>query len=412
MKKGIKGFIVGVITTLTLLTAVFATCAEPIYKTITVAYNNIKIYVNDSLIVPKDPNGNIVEPFIYNGTTYLPVRAVSEALVQKVEWDGKTNSIYIGERKVTNNETNNETNEQTNDRPSGLGNTSGNLANNGYACLKDGWIYYRNSGDGNKLYKVKTDGTGKTKISDDSPIFINVVSDWIYYSNDNDDGKIYKIRTDGTERTKLNNESSGNILVKDGWIYYSEVIGPREYAATLYNCWDIYRMKCDGTSISTISKNKYAPAFVNVVDDWIYFASFYDGKIYTMKTDGTNETTLNNCRVAQSIIVDNEIYYSNVYENGTVYKMNLNGTGNTKLDYNFKVNTFNISDGWIYFSNMEDNDKLYKIKTVGTGKTKLSDIPAYEINIVGDWIYYHDKTDKVFTLYKVKKDGTGKGLVN
>lgn len=39
-----------------------------------------------------------VEPFIYNGTTYLPVRAVAEALGEKVEYDKNSSTVYIGEK--------------------------------------------------------------------------------------------------------------------------------------------------------------------------------------------------------------------------------------------------------------------------------------------------------------------------
>lgn len=35
--------------------------------------------------------------FIYQGTTYVPIRFVSESLGQKVTWDGKSKSIYIGD---------------------------------------------------------------------------------------------------------------------------------------------------------------------------------------------------------------------------------------------------------------------------------------------------------------------------
>ncbi|WP_010244319.1 stalk domain-containing protein [Acetivibrio cellulolyticus] len=83
--------------------AIFCTTsyASSVLKTIQVSYDNIKIYVNDKLISPKDGNGKSVEPFICDGTTYLPVRAVSEALGKEVKWDGKTKSIYIGEPQVT-----------------------------------------------------------------------------------------------------------------------------------------------------------------------------------------------------------------------------------------------------------------------------------------------------------------------
>ena len=69
--------------------------AASVQKQIIANYSNIKIYVDGALITPKDANGNIVEPFISDGTTYLPVRAVGEALGKKVEWDGKSQSVYL-----------------------------------------------------------------------------------------------------------------------------------------------------------------------------------------------------------------------------------------------------------------------------------------------------------------------------
>lgn len=79
---------------LALVTAAYATNAT---KTIQAAYMNIKLVIDGVPVTPKDSNGTIVEPFIYNGTTYLPVRAVGEALGKQVGWDGKTKTVYIGE---------------------------------------------------------------------------------------------------------------------------------------------------------------------------------------------------------------------------------------------------------------------------------------------------------------------------
>jgi len=72
---------------------------DPIKDTIEVLYNNIKIVVDGQAVVfQPDSNGNTIEPFIYNGTTYLPARAVAEALDKSVDWDGKTSTVYIGKR--------------------------------------------------------------------------------------------------------------------------------------------------------------------------------------------------------------------------------------------------------------------------------------------------------------------------
>ncbi|MCL2461261.1 MAG: stalk domain-containing protein [Defluviitaleaceae bacterium] len=71
--------------------------ADTTTKTLQASYSGIKIVVNSQQITPKDPNGNIVDPFIVDGTTYLPVRAVAEALGQPVTWDGSTETVYIGQ---------------------------------------------------------------------------------------------------------------------------------------------------------------------------------------------------------------------------------------------------------------------------------------------------------------------------
>lgn len=65
-------------------------------KTIQV-YTGVDIYVDDLKLEPTDANGNPVEAFVHNGTTYLPVRAVSEAVGKTVQWEPKTNSVYLGE---------------------------------------------------------------------------------------------------------------------------------------------------------------------------------------------------------------------------------------------------------------------------------------------------------------------------
>ena len=42
-----------------------------------------------------------VEGFVHNGTTYLPVRAVSQALGENVTWDSESNSVFVGEHAAT-----------------------------------------------------------------------------------------------------------------------------------------------------------------------------------------------------------------------------------------------------------------------------------------------------------------------
>ena len=63
--------------------------------TATLTYRDIRLEVNGNLVTPKDVAGNIVEPFIIDGTTYLPVRAVGNALALDVTWDADTSTVFM-----------------------------------------------------------------------------------------------------------------------------------------------------------------------------------------------------------------------------------------------------------------------------------------------------------------------------
>lgn len=103
MKNNLKFFSLGVATTIlfSFLTVVVGAAMQQ--KTIDISYGDIKIVVDGNTIEPKDANGNSVEPFISDGTTYLPVRAVANAFGKDVSWDGETKTVYLGTKPSNNN---------------------------------------------------------------------------------------------------------------------------------------------------------------------------------------------------------------------------------------------------------------------------------------------------------------------
>ena len=60
-------------------------------RNISATFRNIKIVVDGKQV------STSAEPFIYNGTTYLPIRAVGEAVGKEVTWNAGTNTVYLGE---------------------------------------------------------------------------------------------------------------------------------------------------------------------------------------------------------------------------------------------------------------------------------------------------------------------------
>lgn len=92
----IRDFGAGAITTALVLGLLIPAGAAMTSKTIQVL-TGAEIYVDGVELNPTDANGNPVETFVYNGTTYVPLRAVSQSLGKAVNWDGENKRVYIGE---------------------------------------------------------------------------------------------------------------------------------------------------------------------------------------------------------------------------------------------------------------------------------------------------------------------------
>jgi len=61
-------------------------------KKIDATFRDIKVYYNNQQKTMEQ------EPFIYNGSVYLPVRAVSELVDKNVHWDSAKNGVYVTDK--------------------------------------------------------------------------------------------------------------------------------------------------------------------------------------------------------------------------------------------------------------------------------------------------------------------------
>ena len=93
MSRRILAFVMVLVLALGLCVPAMAATTE----TVEITYRAIKLKLNGEEIVPCDANGKTVEPFIMNsnGTTYLPLRAIGQALGLDVAWDGASNTITL-----------------------------------------------------------------------------------------------------------------------------------------------------------------------------------------------------------------------------------------------------------------------------------------------------------------------------
>ena len=62
---------------------------------------DIKVIVDGETQTFLDANGNEVYPIAYNGSTYLPLRAIGGLMGKDVGWDGTTNTVTLDTPKAT-----------------------------------------------------------------------------------------------------------------------------------------------------------------------------------------------------------------------------------------------------------------------------------------------------------------------
>lgn len=98
--KSFKDFVAGAVVATIAVGGVTTAFARSGNFSIPVTFRNISIKIDgDTLITDK-------EPFIYDGTTYLPIRAVAEAVDKEVSWDDSTNTVFLKSSKSSSSSKN------------------------------------------------------------------------------------------------------------------------------------------------------------------------------------------------------------------------------------------------------------------------------------------------------------------
>lgn len=89
-----KKRIIAAAAALSVIAGATAVMAFGIQQTIEVT-GGISVFMDGNELEMQDVTGENVDAFLYEGTTYLPARAISEANGNTVEWDGETGRVDI-----------------------------------------------------------------------------------------------------------------------------------------------------------------------------------------------------------------------------------------------------------------------------------------------------------------------------
>lgn len=279
------------------------------------------------------------------------------------------------------------------------GNTSSNLTNFGLAVESNGWIYYTNQSDYQRIYKMKIGDTKGQKLSDDPyASHLNVIGDWIYYADS--EGGLCRMKTDGSELSLLTDYPVNFIQATSDYIYFLTSYK----GSTGYQLRELHRIKPDGSSDEILYSYLSSDWDYSIIDNDIYFLYWNSSTQSNILKKGSYNNILNN--VDKFLISGNHIYYIN-HEDKCIYKADMDGKNIVKVT-NDTAKSLNVANGWIYYANTSDNSKLYKITIDGKDKSKVADFKIDSaINIAGGKIFYIE-TNRKYETYIMNKDGTAK----
>ncbi len=254
------------------------------------------------------------------------------------------------------------------------------------------WLYFGNPDDNYKIYRMKTDGTGLTKIADARFDGIRNLESWIYYIDTNEKytpAKLARVSWDGTGKEILSEEDVNAFCTSEDYIFYifenniyriqkdgslktkivsteNQIYSVKYYGDTVFYSTDqgLFSIDSDGKNPKLLLEGNFNN--FSVSNDRIYY---FDNKMYSCAPDGSDERQLFDLSVSEVFVVDDVIYYN---QDEYLYKINSYDGKTDKIFIDESLNDFYEKDCYLYFYGQ---NRIWKVKTdlsekkifIGTG---------------------------------------------
>jgi len=235
--------------------------------------------------------------------------------------------------------------------------------------------YYYISPEGG-IVGINHDGSDSTKVVQDKAYQIVMMGDYIYYINTDDNSTLYKVKTDGTSKTKLGNTRVVEIDTANNCIYY-------------ISDYKINKVGPEGEGQSQLNYDDVVSWILIEGNDLFYKVFNFDHGARLKKTDlnglssveiasdepagyivSNNNTNVDFWYAHTEHILDGWIYFVNKSDSNSIYKVKIDGSEKIKITGDFveDKNDIEILGNYIYYRNYNDGNKYYRIEVDGENK--------------------------------------------
>lgn len=269
-----------------------------------------------------------------------------------------------------------------------VGNTAGNLYNNGLFCENDGYVYFANTYDSSSLYRMRPDESEMKKMLYTEVTSINADGKYLYYyqgGSGSGTGLGFMLNTTGIYRVNKNKTADSvcldrvngkYVLLADNDVYYT--CSSDEVS--------LKKVSTDGKTKETLLELDILP--VSVQNSTFYYLN-NEQNLNLMALDLKTKTSRKVLSedVYMPIIEGNIVYGIDIHDNYSLIRLNITDGSKTLLDTG-RIDLLNVTDNYIYYQTSGNEPQLKRIRRDGSDMEVVADGVYNNINATSQYIYF------------------------
>lgn len=281
-----------------------------------------------------------------------------------------------------------------------VGNSAGNLNNEGLFCEYDGRVYFSNAADQGCLYSMNPDETDIKRLNMMRVRNILAGGKYLFFYQMNSTsesglGQIAGLRAfcrsglNGSNITSLTRDVVLTGQLVDNYLYL---------LTSDADAISFYKLKIDKSEQTELANYSINPACAR--NGIIYYnGSQDDHYLYTLNTATDVASELWRGNLWYPTLDGDYIYYLDVAENYRLCRYSLSGN-EVQVLTNDRVDCFNIGNGYIYYQkNDTANPQLICMRTDGTDSFAVAEGNFTHINMTSRYVYFQPFGDEGVTYH-------------
>lgn len=275
-------------------------------------------------------------------------------------------------------------------------NAAGNRLMGGYIVEKYEFLYFANSEDNGRLYRMDKNGENKVKLGKREAIEnIQVYKNKLYYTQKHHTS-LYSFNLKNNRERKIANRV-GDYVIDGNFVYFTGC----DNTFGLFDSNDVYRMKPNGSNKKLIADlgYKYSGSRIQIYGNKI-FINDSQGNFMVMNLDGSEKRERVEVKGeasywSEALVYGGSTYYH--YINSSIHRGDLNDPfDKEKPAIKDSVESYNIVNDKLYYCDWDDKEKVHKIyKSDLDGKDAEAITKGHDPIIINGVMYYYNNRESM-----------------